>query len=114
MKSKLSRKIIIGYIIFGSVVILLPGIIGGILAAVNKNLIFLEVMYVVFGLIDLMLITIRLRMRDGQNYKKRKSITEDKEDDDYKIWLKEQYFIAILGIIDLLLSLVVFLISSLI
>ena len=114
MENKKGIHNITTYIIFGVCIILLPGLIGGLLAAINQNILYLEVCYVVFGLIDLLLITIRIRIRDGQNYKKNKSIDEDKTSDEYKVWLKEQYLIAIFGGIDLLTSLVVFLITTLI
>ena len=86
--------------------------IGGVLSAINQDLLYLEVIYVVFGLIDLLLITIRLRIRDSRNYKKNKSIVEDKTTKEYKTWIREQYLIAILGAVDLAASLVVFLISK--
>lgn len=102
------------YIILGSLLILIPSVVGGIFSLIFKYLLYLEVTYVVFGLLVLLAIPIRLRMRDSQNLKKTKSISEDKTTDEYKVWLKEQYLIAIFGVIDLLLSLLVFLISTLI
>ena len=103
---------LVAYLIFVTVVVLIPGVVGGILSGINQDLIYLEVIYVIFGLINLMLITIRIRMRDSKNYKKDKTITEDKTADSYRIWIKEQYLIAITGIIDLVISLVVFAISQ--
>lgn len=111
MKNSIHNKTF--YIIFAIAVIVLPGIIGGILSAVFQNLIYLEVMYVVFGLVDLLLIVIRIRMRDGQNYKKNKTIYEDKTTDEFRTWRKEQYLIALIGAIDLSISLIVFAISLL-
>ncbi|MBO7614181.1 MAG: hypothetical protein J6T15_00560 [Bacilli bacterium] len=90
----------------------IPTIIGGILALIFKDLLYLEAMYVIIGLIDLVIITVRLRIRDGQNYKKYKSIKEDKTTDDYKRWVYFQYIVAISGAIDLVLSVIVFAIST--
>lgn len=102
-------KIGLGFYIYGGVVIALPGIIGGILSGILRDLIYLEVLYVVFGLVDLLLITVRLRFRDGQNYKKNKTVFEDKKTPEYRKWIKEQYFIALIGFIDLGVSLIVYL-----
>lgn len=93
-------------------VITIPLVIGGILSLILQDLLYLEGMFVVIGLIDLLIITVRLRIRDGQNYKKTKSIKEDKTTDDYKKWVYFQYIIAISGLIDLALSLIVFAIST--
>lgn len=94
------------------IVVISPLIIGGIIALVTQDLLYLEVMYVLFGSIDLCLIPIRLRIRDGSNYKKNKSVVEDKTTNEFKGWLNYQYIIAISGGIDLLLSLLVFAIGQ--
>ena len=93
-------------------VVSIPTFVGGLLAIILQDLLYLEIMYVVIGLIDLLIITVRLRIRDGQNYKKTKSIKEDKTTDDYKKWVYFQYIVAISGAIDLVLSLIVFAIST--
>lgn len=107
----LTKNNIIAYALYIGVMVLLPGIIGGVLALSQKDLIYLEVIYVVFGLIDIMIITVRIRMRDSRNYKKDKTIVEDKNAPEFKKWLMEQYLIAIIGAIDLVISLIVFGIS---
>lgn len=104
-------KLSVGFIVYFACIVAIPGIAGGILAALNQSLIYLEVLYVIFGLVDLLLITIRIRLRDSKNYKKNKTIYEDKKSPEYIKWIKEQYLIAVVGVIDLLISLIVYLIS---
>lgn len=99
-------------IIYILCVVGIPTFVGGLLSLIFKDLLYLEIMYVIIGLIDLLIITVRLRVRDGQNYKKYKSVKEDKTTDDYKKWVYFQYIIAISGAIDLVLSLIVFAIST--
>lgn len=92
-------------------VIIFPAIPGLIISLVNGDITAFEVMYVVFGLLDLLLITIRLRVRDNHNFRKNKSVVEDKTTVDYKQWLYFQYIIAIAGFADLAISLVAFVIA---
>ena len=89
---------------------LIPLAIGGIALLITEYLGVFEAAYVLIGLIDLLIITIRLHARDSRNYKKNKSIVEDKTTKDYKEWKNFQYLLGLAGAIDLLLSLVAFVI----
>lgn len=98
-------------IIYASFVILLPALVGlPVFFAMYKDVVVFEIMYVVAGLLSILFIFIRGWARDNQNLKKTGSIKEDKLTKEYKERRNFTYVMLIVGLIDLLLSLVFYII----
>ena len=98
-------------IIYASFAFLIPGIIGLIMFFFNGyDVIGWEVMYVVAGLASILFIFIRGWARDGHNIKKTGSIKEDRTSIEYKKHRNFNFALLIVGLFDLLFSLVFFII----
>jgi len=95
---------------YSIVIVLIVGLVGGITSAVNHDLIYLEVLLVVGGLFTLLFVTIRIFFRDRVNYRKNKSVFEDKKAPEYKEFMINQWILAAIGIVLVLASLLIFLI----
>ena len=90
--------------------LLIIGLVGGLFSLINQDLIILEVTVVVTGLFDLLFVTVRIFFRDRVNYRKNKSVFEDKKAPEYKEFMINQWILAGIGVFLLLVSLLIFLI----
>ena len=98
-------------IIYASFVFLLPALVGTVMFFLNGyDVIGYEVMYVVTGLASILFVFVRGWARDSHNIKKTGSIKEDKNTIEYKKHRNFNYVMLILGLFDLLFSLVFFII----
>lgn len=104
------KRRIVNFILEALVFTILPTFIGLILSLVNSDWIYMEVIYVVFGLLCLFFMVIRFRLRDSRNFKANKSIYEDHNTKEYKSFVHDQIVFALIGVFTLLLSLIPFLI----
>ena len=95
---------------YSAVLLLIAGLVGGIVSGVNQNLLYLEVILVLIGLFDLMFFSVRIFFRDRVNYRKNKSVFEDKSAPEYKSYIINQWILFGIGILFLLVSLLIFLI----
>lgn len=89
-----------------------PLLVGGIFSYINGNTTFLEVALIVWGVFFWIAISIRSRARDSMNYKKNKTVFEDKSTKDYKEYKKVQLYLFLFGLGCCLLSVIVFLIGN--
>lgn len=90
--------------------LLIVGLVGGIISAVQQDLLFLEVVLVLTGLFDLLFVTVRIFFRDRVNYRKNKSVFEDTKAPEYHEFILNQWILAGIGVVLLLASLLIFLI----
>ena len=98
-------------IIYASFVFLLPALVGTVMFFLNGyDVIGYEVMYVVTGLASILFVFVRGWARDSHNIKKTGSIKEDKNTIEYKKHRNFNYVMLIVGLFDLLFSLVFFII----
>lgn len=97
-------------IIYSSVMITLGVGIGFIVTAINNDFVYVEIITAIFGVLSMLFMMARIRGRDSENYKKNKSIVEDKKTMDYKNWLRMQLSMLAVGVFMLLLSYIFFLI----
>ena len=95
---------------YGIILLLIVGLVGGITSAVNQDLIYLEVVLVVGGLIDLFFFVFRIFFRDRVNYRKNKSVFEDTKAPEYHQFIVNQWILVGIGLALILASLLVFLI----
>ena len=99
-----------GFIVYLVLAIAIPGLTGGILAAVFHDLIYLEVLLVVGGCLELIIWLWRPRARESAHYRKERTIVEDKTTKEYRKFTLQQLWILGFGLICLALALVTFLI----
>lgn len=98
-------------IIYASFVILLPPLVAlPIFFGTGYNIITFEIMYVIGGLLSILFIFIRGWARDSHNVRKHGTIKEDKTTKEYQERRIFTYVMLVVGLIDLLLSLVFFII----
>lgn len=95
-------------IIYASVMVGLSLGLGFLITGITKDFVYVELIVAIFGIISLLLMMIRIRARDSRNYKKNKSIVEDKNTVAYKNWKAMQFCCLIVGVVLLLLSLLFF------
>ena len=95
---------------YGVVLLAIIGLVGGIVSANNQDLLYLEVILVLVGLFDLLFFSVRIFFRDRVNYRKNKSVFEDKTTPEYKAYIINQWILFGIGIGLLLVSLLIFLI----
>ncbi len=72
------------------------------------NKVIMEVTLAVFGLLELLVFMIRIRMKDKRLYKETKSNKEFKESPEYTKYINIQYLLLISAAINLVLSLLYF------
>lgn len=94
------------------ILLVIPVVIGVIISLSLGNFLYLEVLLVLFGLVELLVFTTNGRRRDSKNFKKTKSIYEDKTTKEYKEYKMSQFMILALGILSIMSSLIVFLIFN--
>ncbi|MCR4562660.1 MAG: hypothetical protein K5694_05615 [Bacilli bacterium] len=102
----------VAFFIYVGVMLLVPLIPGLITYFSLNRLVYMEGSYIILGILSLLLVTIRLHFRDGANYKKNKSVAEDKDSPSYKQWIRRQWIFGIGGLVNIGVSLIVFFIGS--
>lgn len=107
MKEK--SKLIIKEIVFLLVLLLIPTIIGLVLYILMQNLLYWEILYIIFGLVELLVMMAKIRARDSSNYRKNKTLVEDKKTDEYKHYIRGQKVLFACAVLTILCSLIVFL-----
>lgn len=108
--NKKQRFLTRGAVIYASLLLTIPGIIGGVLFIFQRSFITFEVMYVVFGILGILFCLIRNWARDGRNYKKNGSIVEDKDTIEYKNHKHTQMVVLMAAFLSLAISLIFFII----
>ena len=91
-----------------SLVELIPLVLGLVFSLIFENFVILETSFAIFGVLMFLFALARNWNRDSNNYKKNKTIVEDKKTDSYKEYKKFQRALWILGIVNLVLSHMVF------
>ena len=89
-----------------SIAILFPVVISLPFAIIFNYYTILEASFLGFGALELLFAMLRLRSRDKANYKKNKSLYEDRTNDNYRAFRKEQTVIFILGGINIIFALI--------
>jgi hypothetical protein len=110
---KLDKKILLKNLILGIILLIIPFCLGLPFAIIYQNSVYLEVILIIFGLLEILVFLHRDRKRDSINYKKNKSIYEDKTTEEYRAYKKSQIFILIVGLLSIGCSVLVFYISKL-
>lgn len=99
-----------GYILFSAIFLILPAVVGLIFWATLHTFTQFEAAFALFGIISILLALLRSRSRDSKNFKKNKTLHEDKKTDSYKQYRFEQWIFYITGLVDLLVGGIMFLI----
>lgn len=99
-----------GFIVYLILCLAIPGLVGGILSAIFRNLIYLESCFVVGGCLELIIWLWRPRARESAHYRKEKTIVEDKQTKEYRKFAIQQLWMLGFGLLCLALSLIPFLI----
>ena len=102
--SPAKKDIFVYALIYASIFLFLPTVIGISLTAILKMRQIAEAMYVIFGTISLLFALFRSRRRDTKNYRQNHTIVEDKESADYKLFFYQQLFAYLFGVTSILLS----------
>lgn len=91
---------------------LIPTTIGIVFYFVHHDFHIMEVVYALLGVLLFLFAIARNWNRDSSNFKKNKTIVEDPKSESYKEYKKFQKELWILGIVNCLLSLLVFFIFN--
>lgn len=97
-------------LIYCAIAIGVPSIIGIPLTASLSLPPIVEASYIIVGVISIMYGIFRSHFRDSRNYKKNKTVIEDKNTKEYQDYRFRQWTAYLAGLTDLLLSLVAYLI----
>ena len=100
------------YLVWAGASVTIPLAVGLPLYFTNGDLIYLETLFAVVGLFGLVIVMTRIHFRDGRNFKKNKSVLEDKTTPEYRDFVKSQFLFGGISIATALLSLIVFWISQ--
>ena len=92
-------------IVFFFAVDVVPAVVGIPLMVAFQTSIYMEVFYIVFGVIALLAVLFRSRRRDSKNYKNNKTIFEDKTTPEYRSYRIIQWLMIASGVLALGLSL---------
>lgn len=95
-----------GLIIFG--VELIPTVLGLVFSFVFENFVILETSYAILAVLLLLFAMARSWNRDSNNFRKNKTVVEDKKTDSYKEYRNFQLTLWILGIVNFLISHLIF------
>lgn len=106
MREKLSNCW--GYIVYSLIFLVLPAIIGIIFYFTIHSAVQLEAAFVIFGAFSILIGLFRTRRHDTKNFRKNKTLHEDKDTEEYKGFAVGQWFFYVTGIVDLLISLLMF------
>lgn len=112
-ENRINKKDVLKYsLIFAGVIDILPIIVGVILMVTLKDYTYLEVMCFVFGVIGLLASIFRSTIRDRRNYRKNKTVVEDKTTPEFKTYRVVQWLMIASSLLILLLALAFFYIFS--
>ena len=103
------KKKIIKLIIATTLMIIIPFLVGLLLSSLFERKQAIESVFVIFGLIYLLALFVRIRMRDRRNWKENRTVFNDKKSKEYKNFMWIQYYILIMAAIMFILSLIFFL-----
>lgn len=110
-ENRINKKDVLKYsLIFAGVIDVLPITIGVILMVTLQNYIYLEILCFAFGAIGLLAAIFRSTVRDRRNYKKNKSVFEDKTTPEYRTYRVIQWLMIASAILILILSFIFYLI----
>ncbi len=110
-ENRINKKDVLKYsLIFAGVIDVLPIIVGVILMVTLQNYIYLEVLCFAFGAIGLLAVIFRSSTRDRKNYKKNKSVFEDKTTPEYRTYRVIQWLMIASAVLILILSFIFYLI----
>ena len=89
-----------------------PTVVGVAVFLISGEIYYLEVIYVLFGLLELLIMMLRFRRRDSNNVRKNHTVYEDTKTSEYKKFKYEQVLLGICGVATLLASLLAFLLGN--
>ena len=102
----LNKAEIIRYaIIFFFTIDILPAIPGVPLLIVFQSSLYIEIIYIIFGVVALLAVLFRSRRRDSKNWKENKTLSEDKTTSEFKTYRVIQWLMVACGVLALGLSL---------
>ena len=87
---------------------LVPAVIGLVFALVFENFVILEVAFALYGVLCLLFAMLRNWNRDSKNFRANKTIVEDTKTDSFKEYKKFQRTLWLMGLVNLLISHIVF------
>ena len=104
------KKKVIKFIIATSVMIIIPFLVGLLLSSIFERKQIIEAVFVMFGLVYLIALFVRIRIKDRKNWKESRTVFNDKKSKEFKNFMMIQYYLLIMAAVMFILSLIFFLI----